>query len=79
MVSLKGYVQLNIDEEISLWEIQCYFQVFFVIKDNNLIVDIGYYGSRIKLDNIRFLISDRRVLRNRNFVVTQGIPMFLTY
>ena len=39
-ISNKVIHNVSIDEEISLWEIQCYFLVFFIKKEDNMIVNI---------------------------------------
>lgn len=39
-ISNKVIHNVSIDEKISLWEIQCYFLVFFIKKEDNMIVNI---------------------------------------
>ena len=39
-ISKKVIPNYSIDEEISLWGIQCYFLVLFIVKENNLIAEI---------------------------------------
>ena len=77
VVSVRRFFSnLIIDKGFHFGEIEWYFLVLFIMREQP---HCGHYTSRVKVNNTWFLIADTRILRHRNYNVTQSISVFLTY